>query len=230
MNGQNIYRLYTINMENTKPKLFKEDKNMSTIQLFKDTKIPHIYSTGLYNELGFDVSWEHANKILDTLFTGVTECLADIKSKEFPNVFKFTEPNGEFIAAAVVEYVPNEDTSKPGNWSYSWTFYEEDLPGEGSREINAYDPQFLSYFSVYGHTKWKMIFEQSSYAGDMFRYMLSVIKKWLNDNASEAEENGVKLEGVVQFRVAVEDGKKVLAIEPEGEIKQLIKDDAAIEV
>ena len=53
--------------------------------------------------------------------------------------------------------------------------------------------------------------------------------RW-DDNASDVEETGVKLEGVVQFRVVVEDGEKVFAIEPEGEIKQLIKDDSSIEV
>ena len=50
-----------------------------------------------------------------------------------------------------------------------------------------------------------------------------------NENASEKEEVGVELDGVFQARVAVEDGKKVFAIEPAGEIKVLIKDDASIE-
>ncbi len=194
-----------------------------------DTKIPQIASTGLYNELCFDVSFEHITKLIDVMVVGVTEALSDIKSKDYPVAFVFKEPNDTFIGAAIVQYVPNEDESKPGSWNYAWTFYEDDLP-EGTRQVTAYDPQYISYFRAYGHTKWRMIFEDVNYVGDLCRYILSVIKKWLDDNASEVEETGVKLDGVITFRVVVENGEKVFAAEPDGEIKQMIKDDAAIEV
>ena len=199
------------------------------IMALKDTKIPQICSTGFYNELSFDIAWDAIPKLLDVLVTGVTEALADIKSKEFPVAFSFRESNDTFIAAAIVQYIPNEDKNNPGSWNYTWTFYEDDIPGN-CRIVSAYDAEFVSYFRAYGHTKWRMIFEESTFAGDIFRYILSVIKKWLDDHASDVEETGVKLEGVVQFRVVVEDGEKVFAIEPEGEIKQLIKDDSSIEV
>ena len=142
--------------------------------------------------------------------------------------FVFREQNEEFIAAAIIEFFEgNKD--EIGNWSYTWTFNEEDIP-ENARKITPYDQEFLSFFRTSAYNKYGMIFDAPDYAGVMFGYLLSVIKKYLLDNASEAEEWGVKLDGVIQFRVVVEDGEKLLSAEADGEIKQIVKDDAAIEV
>lgn len=198
------------------------------LQQLKDTKIPTIYQTGLYNEKSMDLSWEHTDKMLSVMVLGVTEYLSSIKSKDYPVVFEFREANNEFVAAAVIEYHKG-NKGEVGNWSYSWTFYEEDLP-EGSRPpVNAYTPEVLNFFRNPAINKYSMVFESSDYPAIMFTYLLSVIKKYLNDNANEAEEWGVKLDGIIQFRVAVENGEKVLSAEVDGEVKQLIKDDAALE-
>ena len=61
-----------------------------------DTKIPHMYSTGLYNEKGFDVAWEHTHKVLDVMVNGITQALSDIKSKDYPVAFVLKEKNDEF--------------------------------------------------------------------------------------------------------------------------------------
>lgn len=197
------------------------------LQQLKDTKIPKIYQTGLYSEKSMDLSWEHTDKMLSTMVAGVTEYLSSIKSKDYPVAFAFRESNDEFIAAAVVEFHEG-NKGEVGNWSYSWTFYEDDIPSNARIE-NPYKAEIVQYFRNIAINKYSMIFDQPDYPGIMFSYLLSVIKKYLNDNASESEEWGVKLDGVIQFRVAVEDGEKVLSAEVDGEIKQLIKDDAAIE-
>lgn len=197
------------------------------LQQLRDTKIPTIYQTGLYNEKSMDLSWEHTDKMLSTMVYGVTTYLSSIKSKDYPVVFEFRESNNEFIAAAIVEFHEG-NKGEVGNWSYSWTFYEDDIP-EKSRIENAYNDQTLQFFRAPAVNKYNMIFQQADYPAVLFGYLLSVIKKYLNDNANESEEWGVKLDGVIQFRVAVENGEKVLSAEVDGEIKQLIKDDAAIE-
>ena len=55
------------------------------------------------------------------------------------------------------------------------------------------------------------------------------LRKWLDENTKSSEEALIELDGVFQARGAIEGGEKVFAIEPAGEIKILIKDDAAIE-
>jgi len=199
------------------------------IKDIKDTKIPQVYSTGLYSEKGYDVAAEHTVHVLDVLVTGVSECLNDIKDQKIPVVFLFEQNNGEFIAAAIVEFIPNEDTTKPGNWAYYWTFNKEDLPNN-SRTVSANDNMTISYFRTVGITKYGMVLERADYGSDVFRYLLALIKQWLGENALETEEVTLKYEDVVQFRVAVENGEKFYSIEVGGEIKQLIKSDDKIEV
>ena len=195
-----------------------------------ETNIPQNYCSGLYNEKGYDLAQEHTDKILDITINGVTSCLADIKSTEYPVAFVFEENNGEFIAGAVVQYFKNEDdASKPGNWSYVWTFCKEDVPSN-ARIIKASDNEIAPYFRGCGQSKYGIGFRDVSGINELTRYILKMISKWLDDNASDVEEVGVILDGVIQARVAVEDGEKVKSIEPIGEIKVLIKDDAAIEV
>ena len=57
---------------------------------------------------------------------------------------------------------------------------------------------------------------------------LEEIKKYLDENAKEGETVGVKLDGIFQARVAIENGIKVFALEADGLIKVLVKDDEAI--
>jgi hypothetical protein len=193
----------------------------------KDTKIPNIYQTGLYNEKQMNVSWEHTDKVLTALVLGTTECLSQVKSKEFPVAFEFKESNDEFVCAAVVQFFDGKKGAI-GNWNYTWTFNEDDIPDK-ARKISVYDSQYISFFRTAAFNKYGMIFDQPDYASIMFSYLLNVIKRFLDENANENEEWGVKLDGVIQFRVAVENGKKVFGVEVDPEVKQLIKDDAAIE-
>ena len=198
------------------------------IQNLMDTQIPTIFSTGLYNEKSFDVAMELTPKIADTMITGTTEILASIKKKEIPVAMIFAKPNEEFIAAAIIEYFDGED-GEAGNWNYSWTFNKEDVP-ENAKIITPYDASLASFYRAISHTKYGMIIETPNYAGELFNYLMATIKNFLNENASDSDEWGVKIDGIVQFRVVVENKEKVLSCEVDGEIKQLIKDDAAIEV
>ena len=200
------------------------------IRALQDTKIAQNTSTGLYTESRYDLPANLIDKLLNVLVTGTTEALATIKSVDFPVVLKFSKPNGDFICAAIVQYFANkDDKNKPGNWNYSSTFKEEDIPSNSNIKT-PYDNELISYFRGAAIDKYNFYMSEQSYYGDVLSYILQQIKKWLDDNASETEENGVSLDGVIQFRVAIENGEKVFAAEPDGEMKLLIKDDAAIEV
>lgn len=199
------------------------------IRALNDTKICQIVSTGLYSEKGFDVAANFVDKLLDITITATTEALNDLKSKTYPVAFKYSKPNGDFICAAIVQFFPNEDASKPGNWNYSWTFDEEDVINI-EHVKDPYDTSLISYFRGASISKYGFDAKKTEYYGDITSYLLQCVKKWLDDNAVENEENGVSLDGVITFRVAIENSEKVFSAEPDGEIKQLIKDDKAIEV
>ena len=123
------------------------------IKNFNDTKIPSMVTTGLYAEKAFDVSADIAEKLLDVMVYAVTDALNEIKSLDTPVAFKFAKQNGDFIAAAIIQFFPNEDKTKPGNWNYSWTFYEEDVPANAQIKT-LYDSTLISYFRGASITKY----------------------------------------------------------------------------
>lgn len=195
-----------------------------------ESQIPQNYSTGLYSEKDYDLSADHTNIVADILFTGVAQCLGDVKDRKFPSAFVFEANNKDFIAAAIVEYYENEDDpSKPGNWSYTWTWYKDDVP-QNSKIYRTTQPELSSYFRGVSQGKYGMAFKDVAGITEVNRYLLVQIKKWLDENAKEGEEVGVEEPGIFQASVVVENGEKVFSLVPEGEIKKLIKDDSAIEV
>ena len=198
------------------------------IRALSDTKVCQMVSTGLYSEKGFDVPAAFVPKLLDVTVVATTDALKDIKSKDYPVAFKYCKPNGDFICAGIVKFFPNEDKDNPGNWNYTWTFDEKDL--EGIDHVrDPYDSALNSYFRGASISKYGFDAKESVYYGDVACYLFQCIKKWLDDNAVEGEENGVALDGIIQFRVAVEEGEKVMSAEPDSEIKVLIKDDSQLE-
>ena len=65
---------------------------------FMETSIPEIYSRGLDDEKCLTVGSNHVDKVATVLFTAVSNCLKDLKSKEKPAVFKFTDLKDDIIA------------------------------------------------------------------------------------------------------------------------------------
>lgn len=194
-----------------------------------DTSLPEMWSKGLFEEKCYDLAAEHMDKILYTLFTATGQLLNGAKSMERAAAFTFERMDNTLIAAAIVEYFVNEDNpDKPGNWSFVWTFDETDIP-ENALRISIKDPQTHSYFRSIAGDKWGLTFKDAGCLIVLQTYTLEQIYKWLDENASEKEEVGVSLDAVFQARVAVEGGVKVFALEPAGEIKELIKGDAMIE-
>ena len=193
-----------------------------------DTQMPQMYSKALFEEKCTDLAPEHTGKMLDVVFTGTANLLNQAKSKEKPTVFTFRKINGDLIAAAMVRFFENEDTNNPGNWSLVCTFDDADIP-EGALVIDLSDSQTHSYFRAVAGEKYGMRFEDTAAMTDCLTYALIHVKKWLDENAKEGAEVSLEFDGFFQARVAIENGEKVFAIEPDGEIKNLIKDDAAIE-
>lgn len=193
-----------------------------------DTKLPDNFSKGIYEEHNFDLAPEHVDKISYTLFTATSNILNASKTKDRPTTFEFSKLDGQFVAGAIVQYFENEDPSKPGNWSLVWTFNEADIP-ENAKRLSIKSHESHNYFRAIAGDKWGIRFRHPEAIIVLMTYFLQTLFKWLDENAKENEEVGVEQDAVFQARVAVENGQKVFALEPAGEIKMLIKDDAAIE-
>ena len=192
-----------------------------------DTSIPKAFSDTLL-QYSFTLAADHTAKILTTMVNGISDCLGDIKSKEYPVAYVIEETNLDFILGAVVEYHPNEDPSLPGNWSYIWTFDKSDIP-ENARVVTLKDVDMMSYFRADAAKKYSMGFETQDAFITCNMVLARTISNFLDTNAKEGEELTIVQDGAIQFRCAVEGGHVVKSAEPIGEVKVLIKGDADIE-
>lgn len=194
-----------------------------------ETQLPALFSQHLYDKIQWDFGPSHMGKVFDVMFTGTANMLSEVKTKEKPVAFILKGINGVMVAAGIVQYFENEDESNPGNWSLRWTFDEADVPADALK-IYASDSQIQSYYVGYALNKYGMEFASPSALETLFTEAIAYLKKWLDENASETEELTIEEDGIFVARVGVEDGEKVFSIEMDGLIKQLIKDDASIEV
>ena len=193
-----------------------------------ESTLPEMFSKALFEEKNLDLAAEHMDKIMDIIFTGTANLLSNVKSMNKPVAFTFTKLDQSFIAAAMVQFFKNEDESKPGNWSLSWTFDPADIPVDATK-IDISDAQSHSYFRAVAGEKYGIRFEMQSDILDCITMALTQLKKWLDENAKEGVDVKIEQDGIFQARVAVENGEKVFAVEADGEVKNLIKDDTADE-
>lgn len=197
---------------------------------FNETNLPEMYSKGLFEEKCMDLAPEHTDKMFDIIFTATADLLNQTKSKDQVVAFIFRKLDKSFIAAAKVQYFENEDKKNPGNWSLVWTFDEADIPTDKAcLKIDFTDAQTHSFFISAAGSKYGMQFKSDAMLVDCLTFALLQLRKWLDENAKEGAETVIELDGIFQARAAVEKGEKVFAIEPDGEIKNLIKSDSMIE-
>ena len=188
------------------------------------------WSNRIFNEFKYDIAPEHMDKLFDVAFSAVSNVLNFTKKKDQKVAFTFTNTDKSLICGAICEYFKNEDASKPGNWSLVWSFDPTDFADiADANKTDISDVRAHEYFRGVAGNKWGMKFDDP---GSMLVTLNSIfvdLKKFLDENASVDDTFTIEQDGVFQARVAVENGEKVFAIEPAGEVKVLIKDDASIE-
>jgi hypothetical protein len=200
---------------------------MAKVEFMKST-LPEIYSQAL-NQLNMIFAANYADIIGYVSIAGVGDLLRNIKSLEHPTTMAFKDETGKIVVAATVEHVPSEDAEHPeGNWRYSWTFNEADIP-EGTEVVDLNNEMTKMYFVKRAGDKYGMEYKAGCLV-PMHTLFFKCMKEYLESNAGN--EDGVELElpNVFLARAAVEDGETVLSIEPIGKMVQLIKDDCDLEV
>lgn len=197
-----------------------------------ETSLGAAYSNAC-EALLLSVSKNVISRVLDIGIIATTTILNAVKSTEVPVAAKIKNANGDMIIAAIVEYFPNnDDPSRVGNWGYVWTFNESDIP-DNATIIDPMDVKFESFFRVCSIERFCITIKDATYYHNIFATAFKVLKAHLLDNANPNEEYVLELKAnnstIAQFRAAVEDDEKIISVELDGETKQLIKDDAAIE-
>ena len=192
-----------------------------------DTKLPFNWTERCSQELNYSVAEAHYDKIVYVIFKAVTGLLSNAKSKSEPTTFVF-DNMGKEVANATVQYFADEDDTAAGTWSIVWSFDSEDIPAN-AKKIFLTNVDTHPYFNGAGTAKYGLSFYSDGDLVAIVNVTLEELKKYLEENAKEGEVVGVEVPNVVQARVTVENGVKVFAIEPAGEIKMDIKDDSVSE-
>lgn len=194
-----------------------------------DSSLPNNYARGLFDEYNANLGPEHTDKIANITFTATALVLNGYKSKTNPVALRYERADGSMVIAAIVQFFENtDDPDQPGNWNLVFTFDENDI-AENTNVISMLNPLVHPYFRSVAGNKYSITFKTTQDIIDLPTYFFEQLRKWLDENTKEGEETSIECEGVFQARGAVEGGEKVFSVEPDGEIKVLIKDDAAIE-
>lgn len=198
---------------------------------FKETSIPEDYSKALATQHML-IGPAHVWRIVTVLFQGTSMCLAAMKNTSVPKALVFRAIDGRFLAGAKVQYLQNtDDPNNPaaGRWDYTWTTYEEDLKGCDVVEI-ANNAMIVPYFTTAGISLYNMKFADSDTMITMMTTLVEFIINWLKENVTASEPITLTMDGVFKAMAQVgEDGAIETGIVPDGAMKVLIKDDAAIQ-
>ncbi len=136
------------------------------------------------------------------------------------------DETGNFVLAGVVKYHKPENEDQAGNWSYEFTFNEEDI-----KEAHQYlvsDSSFIELFSRVA-INYSLAIKDEKYITDLVYGFFIALKNLLDENVSPTEEFELELEGYFVASSAIEGDEKVFSIVPSGEMKRLIKDDSSLE-
>ena len=201
---------------------------------FNETSIPEDISREAANQ-NLIVGATHVDKIATIFITAVSDCLREIKNIDKPQAVVVRGLDNRFICAGIIQYIKNEDEPSTdnlasGNWSYSWTFDEDDLKELNANEIDFRSSLFTKLITGTASKLYGMAFDSDSSATTLSSKIMDAISHWLDDNAKEGEETTLILDNVFKAVSTVDtDGKVEKSFVPEGEIKVLVKGDEMIQ-
>ena len=174
--------------------------------------------------------------ILQSFFSATSQFLSKVKTmkEDEATALVLTSISGDFEFAAIVEYHPNEENpDEPGNWSYTMTFYEDDIKAlEREKTVKKHLYNSDAFRTVFNNTCNDIAcinFNHDSYIYDALLLCVLTIKQILDREALIGETVEFVMPGFFIASVAVENGEKVFSIVPDGVLKSIIKDDLAIE-
>ena len=145
-----------------------------------------------------------------------------------------TDMSGAFQFGSVVQYHYNKDNpDEPGNWSYIQTFDQDDIDDiEKEVTVKKY---------LYSSEEFKVIFDKVAYdvAGIQFQHsdymytacllIVNTMKQIMDREAKDKEVVDIELKGYFKAAVGIENGIKVFSITPADHMKEVIKDDIALD-
>ena len=193
--------------------------------LLAESTIPESFT--LKNELR-ELSWSPTDTedFYKVVFYSISHFLKTKKQKGHTIGFRIVDiDNGMFKLGAKVDYEEPTGDDPSGNWSYCFTFKEEDMK-ECELVYDLTDAGFQYMFMNDAIRQQRMTFGNFQQVQGPIVDSVDCIYEFLDQNAQE--NNAVELEvpGYFVAKVSVKDGIKSMSLTPSGEMKTLVKSDS----
>ena len=173
------------------------------------------------------------------LFKSITNFMAKVKDVNGAVGFIAEDPMQNFVFGAIVEGHDSEDKDMPGNFSFVFTFDPDDMKdcktiykmsGNEFKEV-AIDTAIHEYGYQFNATaETDQIDQRRTVITQLLTNAAKCVRQWVEENSVAPEPVVTEIKGLAIIEAQVdENGMKVFAITPSGELKNIIKDDAALE-
>lgn len=198
-----------------------------------------IENTSIPSQMSIDVRdicsgvWpdDRTKGLYRTFFESVASFLKFFQSKnEEKVVFKLKDEKGDFKFGAILHYqAPEEDSEEDsGNWYLSFSFDEESIGNDYTKEIDNFSETFYEVISNKAREIMYGAFRSRPLMNKLVCIAIDVLRKYLDNNADELEDVNVVYRGIFTASVVVEGGVKIMSIVPGETVKQIIKSDATL--
>ena len=189
------------------------------------------------NSIGYTFGDDNRpERIVKAFFAASAAYLSKVKVAKADDAVALilTDVAGNFKFAGIVEYHENKDNpDEPGNWSYVMTFDAKTIDTiEKHKTVKKYlysSDAFKAVFDKVAYDVAAIQFQHQTYMFDACLLVIDTLLQVLDREAKEDEVVDIEMHGYFTASVSVEDGEKVFAITPDGHMKQVIKDDTALE-
>ena len=180
---------------------------------------------------------DRPERIIKAFFAASAAYLSKVKVSKADEAVALilTDVAGNFKFAGIVEYHENKDNpDEPGNWSYVMTFDSATIDNleksKGLKKLLYSSDGFNAVFDKVAYDIAAIQFMHQSYIYDACELVIDTLIQVLDREAKEDEVVDIELPGYFTASVSVEDGEKIFAITPDGHMKQVIKDDTALDM
>lgn len=211
-------------------------ENVGAGKTYEETEMHQAFVVNA-NSLGYTFGDDdRPERIVKAFFAASAAYLSKVKVSKIDEAVALvlTDIAGNFKFAGIVEYHENKDNpDEPGNWSYVMTFDPKTLDNieksKGLKKLLYSSDAFKAIFDKVAYDVAAIQFQHQTYMFDACLLVVDTLLQVLDREAKENEIVDIELPGYFTASVSVEDGEKIFAITPDGHMKQIIKDDTALD-
>ena len=186
-------------------------------------------------EFNMDSTDDRPERIIRAFFAATAVQLSKLKKADEESAVAITLQgiDGELLFTSIVKYNANtENPSEPGDWDVAFSFYKEDLAElEKTRKVKKYLYNDISFFTTFDRVARETMaiqFSQERFIFDACLLTINTLRQIIEAEANNGD-NEIILPGFFIASSEVVDGEIHVGIAPDGHLKEIVKDDAALD-